>query len=99
MSAGPRGIARTPSGSRGLDVVDADECRALAAEVDLDEAFVIEHAHDAARLGPVTVVVLDTVALGVAEQGGIGRVLVRRAGEAEPLAGQRAAPGIAGRQR
>src|SRR3954470_17636119 len=99
MSAGPRGAARTPSGSLGLDVVDADECRALAAEVDLDEAFVIEHAHDAARPGPVTVVVLDAVAFGVAVQRGIVRVLVRRAREAAPLAGPRAAPGIAGPQR
>src|SRR3954454_14805936 len=44
-------------------------------------------------------VVLDAVAFGVVAQRRIVRVIVRRAGEAEPLAGQRAASGIAGRQR
>jgi hypothetical protein len=44
-------------------------------------------------------VVPDALAFDVAVQFGIVRVLVRRAGEAEPLAGQRAAPGIPGRHR
>src|SRR3954447_7094885 len=88
-----------PSGSLGLDLVDADECRALVAEVDLDEAFVIEHAHDPDCPRRITVVVLDAVAFGVAAQWGVVRVLVRRAGKAEPLAGQRPAPRIERRRR
>src|SRR3954454_3387292 len=88
-----------PSGARRLDLLDADECRALAAEVDLDEAFVIERAHDPARPRLFAGVVPDALAFGVAVQFGIVRVLIRRAGEGEPLAGQRAAPGIAGRHR
>src|SRR4051812_5074155 len=88
-----------PSGSLGLNLVDADQCRAFVAEVDLDEAFVIEHAHDPACPRRITVVVLDAVAFGVAAQWGVVRVLVRRAGKAEPLAGQRPAPRIEGRRR